>query len=293
MRKKIIITVIGLVFAGFILMRILQTSGPQKIAELSGLSRVKVGYVQSATVKEEYKFVAVVKGKSQSVVYPQVPGIIREKIREAGEYVKRDGNILLIDRNEAALKYSMSAVESPIDGKVLQILVDIGTRVDPQTPVAVVGDMTSVKAVIGVDSEDIALIKKGLRARIVSPEGKNVYGRISAVADSAGKRSRKFSAEITARNNADLKSGVACDIFVTVREIKTNKAVPGPAITERSGDNGIFKISKDDTAGWVKVKIIAKGKDLVAVEGDISSGDRIVTEGSYGLIPGRKVEILQ
>ncbi len=293
MKKKVIFAVIGLILATVVIMRILNVRVSENTTEPSGFSPVKAGVVKSAAVSREYKYAATVKARAESVVYPHVPGIVREKLKEAGSYVKEDENILMIDRNEVALKYSMSAVKSPIDGQVLRVFADIGNRVTPQTPVAVVGDMSYIKAGINVAPADINLIKKGMKVRIVYPADKNIYGRVTEVSDMADERSGKFPVEITAQNKTGLKSGITCDIFLTVEEINTGKAVPLTAVTERNGDTGIFKITSEGRAEWVEVRIVNQGVDIIAVEGDISTGDSIVVEGSYGLIPGREVKILK
>ncbi|MEA3507037.1 MAG: HlyD family efflux transporter periplasmic adaptor subunit [Elusimicrobiota bacterium] len=291
MKKRIIIIAAAVIATGVILMRITGVKTGQETTEPSGLSRVKAAAVQSATVEEEYKYVSTLKGVTEAMVYPRVPGIVKEKIKEPGDPIKKDGTILTVDRDEAALEYSLSPVESPVEGRVLRILADVGNRVTPQMPVAVVGDISTVRAAAGIPSEDRDRIKKGQPARIEAPGGAVIRGKVNRVDETVDERTGKYTAEITAVNSAGLRSGTVCDVYIRINRVETDTAVPPAAVTERSGNTGVFKVTGDDIAEWVEVEVLAGGRELTAVRGRLSTADTIVVEGAYGLIPGRKVKI--
>lgn len=295
MNKTFKIMIIIIVLAGLLFWRVMVgiKEGEQEIAP-QGKSRVRVQDVLITSVRRGLNYTGEIKGINEADVYSDVPGILREKLKRAGDKVKQDEVILRIDRDEVGLEYSMSSVESPIDGRILEIIPDTGERVVPQRPVARVGNTDKVKIITEITPEDSLEIKLGQTAQIkvdIYPD-RIFKGKVSQIGAGLKNLSRKVQIEITANNPGEvLKSGMLCDVEIIVDEVKKKTAVPRCAVVERDGKKGIFIVDEENIARWKEVGILVEGDKYIAVDGKIEKGAKVVVEGNYGLVPDREVQI--
>ncbi|MCX7661604.1 MAG: hypothetical protein N2Z79_02840, partial [Candidatus Omnitrophica bacterium] len=87
---------------------------------------VKVARVKLEDIQEILEYTGNIKAEEEAVVYPKVIGKIIEKIKEDGSFVKKGEAIAYIDRDEVGLKFEKAPVESPLEGLVGRVYVDIG-----------------------------------------------------------------------------------------------------------------------------------------------------------------------
>ena len=145
--KKILI-IAGVVILGIILMRgcVKKDKIDTKKDEAVPVRVMRVGM---ESVNRALEYVGDIKGRDEAMVYPKVSGKIIEKVKEEGSAITKGEVIAYVDRDEVGLKFEKAPVESPLDGVVGRIYVDIGSSVSTQTPVALVADME--KAEIDLD----------------------------------------------------------------------------------------------------------------------------------------------
>src|SRR3989338_1165337 len=106
---------------------------------------VRVAKVELRDIQESLDYIGNIKAQNEAVVYPKVSGKIIEKLKEDGNEVKKGDVIMYIDRDEVGFKFENAPVESPLEGVVGRIYVDIGANVTAQTPVALIVSMDNVK----------------------------------------------------------------------------------------------------------------------------------------------------
>jgi multidrug efflux pump subunit AcrA (membrane-fusion protein) len=70
-------------------------------------------------------------------------------------------------------------------------------------------------------------------------------------------------------------------------------AVPRDALILRSAATYVFRITDDDTAERIVVETGTGDSDLIAIEGDVAPGDRIVVRGGERLRVGQAVEVIE
>ncbi|MEK7867827.1 MAG: biotin/lipoyl-binding protein, partial [Candidatus Omnitrophota bacterium] len=87
---------------------------------------VKVMRVELKDIYRTLEYVGNIKAEEEAVVYPKVSGKIVEKVKEDGSIVEKGDALFYIDRDEVGLKFEKALVESPLDGVVGRIYVDIG-----------------------------------------------------------------------------------------------------------------------------------------------------------------------
>lgn len=295
--KKFLYIIIIVVISGFTLWRIFGDKNIDEAVIEEGISRVRVAKVSVRKVEKKLSYTGAVKGIKEAFVYSSVPGILRKKLNKVGDSVKKDEPIIMIDRDEVALEYSMSEIKSPIDGKVLEIMQDVGSRVTPQQPVAKVGDLSRVEVKVEVTPAEARLIRKGQKAEIfVDAYPERIFsGNVEEVGAALDRLSRKVPVKIILSNpRRMLKSQMVSKVSITVESVESALTVANTAVVKRSGKKGIFIVDGESIARWITPKFLLKGEEFTAFTGgNITEGDSVIIDGSYGLIPDRVVEIIE
>src|SRR3989338_5898415 len=171
---------------------------------------VKVKIAELKDIYRTLEYVGDIKALEEVVVYPKVSGKIIEKVKKDGSEVEKGDAIFYIDRDEVGLKFEKAPVESPLDGVVGRIYVDVGANVTPQTPVALIVYMDKVKIDLSIPEKYIPQVLLGQNAAIIvdayAEKFKGVVTKISPVLDID---TRSAPAEITVNNKGHrLKSGM-------------------------------------------------------------------------------------
>ncbi len=296
--KKILVIILIVVIIGVFVFQLIkfQITAPHKKIIESGKSRVRVIKLVRRNMQKVLSYTGDIKGIREVLVYPDIAGILKEKLKTSGERVKKDETILMIDRYEEALEYSMSKVKSPIGGMVLEIFQDVGSRVLPSKPLARVGDLSSVEIKVEIPHDEAAMVSVGqpVNVKVDTLPRKVFSGRVKEVGAAFDRLNRKVPVKIVVSNSRGLlKSGMVCSSGIIVKIIKSAKVVPVLAVTERDGNKGLFVVDDENVAHWVEVEILIQGEKFVAVRGNVNEKDRVVVEGNYGLVPDRVVEILE
>lgn len=296
--KKILAIILIVVIIGVFVFQLIkfQITAPHKKIIESGKSRVRVIKLVRRNMQKVLSYTGDIKGIREVLVYPDIAGILKEKLKTSGERVKKDETILMIDRYEEALQYSMYSVKSPIGGMVLEIFQDVGSRVLPSKPLARVGDLSSVEIKVEIPHDEAAMVSvwQPVKVKVDTLPREVFSGRIKEIGAAFDRLNRKIPVKIIVSNSRGmLKSGMVCNAGIIVKIIKSAKVVPVLAVTERDGNKGLFIVDDKNVAHWVEVKILIQGEKFVAVRGNVNEKDRVVVEGNYGLVPDRVVEILK
>ncbi|MFA6385088.1 MAG: efflux RND transporter periplasmic adaptor subunit, partial [Candidatus Omnitrophota bacterium] len=127
---------------------------------------VKTETVKLSDISEYVEYVANIKAQQEVFVFPKVTGKIIKKVKEEGDIVAQGDVIAYVDRDEVGLTFEQAPVESPLAGFVGKVLVDIGTNVSPQAPVALVVDMEKVKVFVDVPEKYLPRISLGMAATV-------------------------------------------------------------------------------------------------------------------------------
>ena len=127
------------------------------------ITKIPVNAIQAKrdTLRETLFYVGDIKAEDEAIVYPKVTGKIIEKLVKEGDSVKKGDCLAYIDRDEVGFQFEKAPVESPIDGLIGKVYIDIGTNVSPQIPVSLVVDMDIVKVKLNVVERDLPKVKEG------------------------------------------------------------------------------------------------------------------------------------
>ncbi len=200
----------------------------------------------------------------------------KEEINRLEKYLK-----------EAEDKLRKTTITSPIDGKVVDLILKEGEVVISGTPnipgstIAVIADLSDILAEVDVVESEIAKISLGQKSKITVdafPQ-KELEGIVEEIGESAFKKVdvNYFKVKIKIKENfEDLKPGMTSKAKIYVQEKKNVLAVPSQAIQEKKGEKFIF-INDKGKAKRVPVTTGIQDQINTEIFGDIKEGTPVVT----------------
>lgn len=219
-------------------------------------------------------------------VYDQVQANYKSALARV-EASKEEINRLEKYLKEAEDKLKKTTILSPIDGKVVELILKEGEVVISGTPnipgstIAIVADLSDIRAEVDVVESEIAKVSLGQNARVTVdafPQ-KELEGVVEEIGESAFKKVdvNYFKVKIKIKNElTELKPGMTSKAKIFVEEKKDVLAVPSQAIQEKKGEKFIF-INEKGKAKKVKVETGISDQINTEISGDIKEGTPVVT----------------
>ncbi|KPK41614.1 MAG: hypothetical protein AMJ78_04935 [Omnitrophica WOR_2 bacterium SM23_29] len=257
---------------------------------------VSVIEVRKGSLKEALFYVGDIKADDEAIIYPKVTGKIIEKLAKEGDSLKKGDILAYIDRDEVGFKFEKAPVESPIDGVVGKVYVDIGTSVSPQVPVGLVVNMDVVEVEVNVVERDLPKIREGQAAQLEAdayPDEifEGMVERITPVVDLA---SRTATVQIKIPNEDHrLKPGMFARIKILVKEREDVLIIPRDAIILEDSSNYVFVVKDDNNVQRKKIEIGLNEDNKFEVINGLDEGEIVVTMGNARLKDGDTVEIIK
>ena len=199
-----------------------------------------------------------------------------------------------------------TVVRAPISGHVARSDIEVGSRVDPNTHMFTMGDLSSVRVEVAVTDEMLGQITTGQTALITggSLGERFVRGEISRISPFLQSGSFSAEAEIDVENTDGLlRPGMFVMVDVHYGESEQATIVPLSALYENpnTGDMGIFvapelgeevpidvpetydeddppPLSEPTPMVFKPVTVLAQGREMAGVQG-VQVGEWVVTVG--------------
>jgi membrane fusion protein, multidrug efflux system len=251
---------------------------------------VRVMRVGSHDLEVALEYVGDIRGEDEATVYSKVPGKIAEKTREDGAEVRKGDVIATVDRDEVGFKYEKAPVESPLSGVVGRTYVDRGTSVTPQTPVALVVNLDSVKIRLDIPEKYIARIAVDQPAQVrVDAYPEAFTGRVTRISPVVDVATRTAPIEIRVPNPGHrLKPGMFARARLVMEQRMNAQVVLREAVLGRAPGQHVYVVA-DGVAKEQPVKLgLYQGGEYEVLEG-LSQGDLVVIMGQQRLRNGSKV----
>ena len=207
-----------------------------------------------------------------------------------------DGAQTQYDVAKANFDAARSTVEitSPLSGIVATINVNIGDLANPQMPMAVVANVSRMKAKFNVGEQDVPSIFVGQSAEIYSEINPALIqqGKIFQVSKSANIQSRTFEMQAIFSNTPDrwFKPGMFCRVKLNMKTTNDALAIPMAAVVKNNNADGVYIIN-DNKAVFQTVSLGITDGRKVEVKSGLKAGDNIVTLGMSNLKNGTIVII--
>lgn len=254
---------------------------------------VKAVAVVPVELNESVDYVGDIRAQDEAQVYPKVSGKVIEKVKEDGSPVNKGDTLLYIDRDEVGLKYERAPVESPLAGVVGRLYVDIGQNVTPQTPVALVVNMSRMKITVDIPERYLPAVSVGQGAEIevdAYPQQKfaGVITKVSPVVDLG---TRTAPVEVTLENpHGLLKSGMFARVKLIIGVRKDALTVLKEAIIGKEPDTYVYTV-RDGRAALRKVALGIRQGPYYEITQGLQAGDRVVIMGQQKLYDGAAVSV--
>jgi len=189
------------------------------------------------------------------------------------------------DLSKAKAYLGYTYLRSPVNGIVLQKLVDKGNLVSPQTPIFAVGSYP-LKVRAYIDSSYFGKVRVGdvLKVRIGN---KKFRGKVSEVDKSADPVSHKFGIKIDI-GKANVIPGSYVTVEVPIKR-ETALTIPASALYRVGSLEYVFVI-KDGKAELRLIKTGRKIGDKLIVLSGLKEGERIAVSNVENLRDGARIE---
>ena len=286
MRKwLIIIIVIVILIAAFVLrMGASQREGQRE--EVSQVIPVEVVSVTKGDVLSTCEVLGTIMADKTAEVFPETMGRILRVLVKEGTYVKKDANIMAMRNETVGFEYEEGFIKSPISGNVGKVMVDVGSMVSPQAPVALIVDYYRVKIEFHVAEVNIGCIQKNQEVNIVVDGiGENFTARVSEISPVIDPMTRTAAVKaVTLNPKKMLQPGMTARVQINLGEKSDALRIPKDALL----DSYLFAVT-DSTAERRDVKVGLVGDDYVEILEGLADGEKIIVVGQQRLAGGEKV----
>ena len=253
---------------------------------------VRVMKVKAEDIQKALEYAGNIQGEDEAIVYPKVSGKIIEKVKEEGDWVRKGDVIAYIDRDEVGLTFEKAPVESPLNGIVGSIYVDIGSSVSPQTAVAFVVYVDKMEIMLDIPEKYMPSISLGQTAEIkvdAYPENKFI-GKVSRISPVVDLHTRASKVEIYIDNaNHMLRSGMFAKVRLLIEENKGVLVILKEAIIGKGKETYVY-VAEGGKAVLKKVALGIRQGPYYEVLSGLKEGDLVVIMGQQKLRDGSPVE---
>jgi multidrug efflux pump subunit AcrA (membrane-fusion protein) len=193
---------------------------------------------------------------------------------------------------EAQLSYS--EIRSPLDGVVTDRPLYPGEMAAAGTALITVMDLSRITARAHIPQNDAAVLKVGNKATIAVPGLEEpVEGKVILISPALDPNSTTVEVWVQAKNpKQTLKPGSSVRLSMVAAEVPDALVVPAAALlTGGDGATTVMLIAQDQHANQQAVKVGIRQDDKLQITEGVKEGQRVVTEGAYGLPDKAKVSV--
>ena len=198
------------------------------------------------------------------------------------------------DAATARRQEDLSILKSPIAGVVTRMSATIGASVDPAQPLVEVSDPRALDVLLSVTPTEAARVQPGMKVSLSAgqsasgePLGVGTIADVSGVVDTV---TRSVAARVQVpTSRRPLRIGETVFGAIAVATIPSAIVVPADAIVP---DGDAFKVFVVDAKGLARAREVTIGgraTGTVWITDGLKAGERIVTEGAYGMQDSAKV----
>ncbi len=287
MRKWLIIIVVVVVLLIAIFLRIGASRRAQKTEEFTASISVEVMSAKRDNVKSTCEVLGSIMAVKTAQVFPETMGRITQILVKEGSYVSKENNLMAMRNETIGFEYEEGFITSPISGNIAKVMVDVGSMVTPQTPVAVVMDYSRVNVSFNVAETNIGCIDKNdkVAIRIDAMPGESFTGIVTELTPVVDPMTRTLGVKASINNAKKmLRPGMTARITINLGEKSNVIVVPRDALL----DGYLFVVS-DSTAERRDVTAGLIGDKYAEIISGLSDGERVVIVGQQRLAGGEKV----
>ena len=227
-------------------------------------------------------------------VFPTAAGKIIAKYADLGKTVRQGQVLAEFMQDIPGLEFSSVKIEASRDGVVTLDLIEIGTKVTPQTPVFRISKLDPIYMIARVIESALGKIRIGdvTQVRVDAYPNESFQGKIAELSPTVDRLSRMATIKIQINNpQARLKPGMFATSQLTLGK-HTGVVVPLEAVIRTGTQKYVYRII-DEKAQLVSLETGAIVGDQIEAISRVEPGDQIVSKGQNLLQDGAAVRIVK
>lgn len=237
-----------------------KTEAEEENAQEELVQAVRVEKLEASDLRKFIELNGNIRAEKSMNVYPVVSGKIAGTPVHLGSNVKKGDTVAFIDPSVPGSRYSLNEVTAPINGTVISIPLKEGTRVDTETAVVVIGDLSKLQIIAYIPERYVSYLETGLEADVSLEAYPNevftaVISEISPVLDEAT-RTKEIVLTFT-KNDERINAGMFAGVKLYIKNYAQVLSVPTSCIIEKNGSKFVY-ILDDENVGsrQTKVKLV-------------------------------------
>lgn len=193
---------------------------------------------------------------------------------------------------DAQLALTRRSIHAPISGTAGILQVDSGNYITPQTEIVKIDDTSKIRMDLYIPERFVSQIRIGLplKAYATANKGQEHAGQIAAIDNMLDETSRTLRIQ-GVFDNADGSLLAGMSFSVSLAFPGDSYPAVNPLAIQWGADGPYIWRIKDDKADRVPVRIVQRNSNSVLVDGDIETGDLVVSEGVQSVREGQGVRI--
>ncbi|MEO0128263.1 MAG: efflux RND transporter periplasmic adaptor subunit [candidate division WOR-3 bacterium] len=249
---------------------------------------VEVVRVTKSDVKKTCTIIGTLGADKTVQVFPEAMGRVTKLFVKEGSYVQKGEKIIGVRNETVGFDFEEAFVTAPISGTIARVLVDIGSTVAPQVPVAMIVDVSRIKVSFSVPEIDAQCFRLNMpiTINIDAVSEKNFNGYISEISPIVDPLTKTVAVKGIIQNPvSNLKPGMTARISIKMSEKKGVIAISKDALI----DNSVFVVNKDSTTERRPIKLGLVGDELVEIIEGLNENESVIVLGQQRLAGGEKV----
>jgi len=274
--------------------------------EVSAKTDVKISSPIFNAATHSLSFQAVTRYMQSNDIRSQITGIITTINCSVAQNIHSNQALFTVQPQEAAaLKKSKfsnqiltgysDTVYARVSGQISKLNVQVGDFVQIGDVLASCVRANSMRIIAFIPVEQIGIIEKTKNCTVTLPDGTLVKGRVSEKLSSAEVQDQTQSYIIEPEKSISLAENINLTVQFTTEQIQDALFVPESAVmgNEEQTNFWLMKLINDSMCIKVPVEKGLKKDSLIEVIGTkLTTADRIISEGAYGLADSARVQII-
>ncbi len=251
---------------------------------------------------EQPAFDAAATGADASLAAAEKASARTQRLADEGVLPRKDAEVAAADLGTARLNAvnakrarELSTLRSPIDGVITRLNAVLGASADPTMVMVEISDPTALDALLSLSPVDAARVKIGdrveLHAGAAASGAAIASGRVADISAAVDSASRGVSTRVEIAPAAGvLRIGQTVFGRIVLAEHEKAVVVPLEALVPTGEGFKVFVVDEKGLAESRPVKIGGRTDHGAWITEGLKAGEKIVTQGAYGVDDSTKVE---
>ncbi len=186
-------------------------------------------------------------------------------------------------------------LKSPINGMVGSINLSLGEIANPQSPAAIVTDISEVEIKVLVSESEVDCISAGSDVEVyIKAAGEAAFqAKVESVSAAADPVKRNYSVKVALANKDNkVKSGMFAEVHLATEKKENALYIPRNAVVPRGERNVVYVVDEDNRAREREVLTGIESRQIIEILEGLESGEEIITRGNTLVNEGTLVRVI-